>query len=61
MLRRPAAPDHAAGRRRRHTRRDGDHRAHRRTRPDVEPGGLGTLVRMWQTLLSRGRGMGLCD
>jgi hypothetical protein len=24
-------------------------------------GGLGTLVRMWQALLSRGKGMGLCD
>jgi hypothetical protein len=24
-------------------------------------GGLGTLVRIWQALLSRCRGMGLCD
>ena len=54
-------PDHTAGRRCRHTRREVT--TAYIDAPDLmgRRGGLGTFVRMWQTLLSRCRGMGLCD
>jgi hypothetical protein len=57
---RHAAPHHVAGLRR-HTRRDGDHPPIDEPDQTGRRGGLGTLVRMWQALLSRGRGMDLCD